>query len=215
MLWRLCTEDKELARLQIASKRLLLDDTIHEIRGVQFFFSCISSVCFNSKTRNDKDGKTSKEVYPSVSYFIVYAPDENCNNNTFFTALQNKDLEPTIQPLKVRSGGSSEMEMAAKQLFQTVKDHNNKTIIEMLDLSNVYCYKNASDGLTHEDSNEDNKEFHPKHFPTVPCVFMLVNDNGYFDTFHSVIDKLRSDGLVVETASVASTSTPHTLSDTN
>ena len=192
--WRVCKEDIELARLQIASKRLLLDDAIHETRCSVFLF-------------------TGKEVYPSMSYFIAYAPGENCND-TFLMALHNQDLEPKIQPLKVRSGGNSEMETAAKQLFQTVKDHN-KTIIEMLDLSNVYCYENASDGSTHEDSDENDEEFHPKHFPTVPCVFTLVNDNGYFDTFHSAIDKLRSDGLVVETASLASTSTPRTLSDTN
>ena len=127
--WMVGKEDIELARLQIASKRLLLDDAIHEIRCSVLLFMHL--VCSNSKTRNDKDEKTGKEVYPLVSYFIVYAPGENCNDNTFFTALHNQDLEPKIQPLKVRSGGNSEMETAAKQLFQTVKDYN-KTIIEML-----------------------------------------------------------------------------------
>jgi hypothetical protein len=52
-----------------------------------------------------------------------------------------------------------------------------------------------------DDTDEDDKEedFNPKHFPTVPCLFTLVNDNGYFDAIQSVIDRVRSDGLQFET----------------
>ena len=90
------------------------------------------------------------------------------------------------------------METAARQLFQTVKDHDNASIKEMLYTSNVYCYENDSDTEDDEDEYED--EFTPTHFPTLPCVFRVVNDEGYFDAIESAMERLQSDGLVVETA---------------
>ncbi len=89
------------------------------------------------------------------------------------------------------------METAAKQLFQVVKDHNNRKIQEMLDVSNVYCYRDAQS--LSDDTDDDHEDFNPKHFPTIPCLFTLVNDNGYFDAIQSVIDRVRSDGLQFET----------------
>ena len=66
----------------------------------------------------------------------------------------------------------------------------------MLYTSNVYCYKNVSDT---EDEYED--EFTPPtHFPTLPCVFRVVNDEGYSNAIENTIERLQSDGLVVETA---------------
>ena len=87
------------------------------------------------------------------------------------------------------------METAAKQLFQVVKDHNNGQIQEMLDVSNVHCYRDAESSS----DTDDDDEFQPKHFPTVPCLFTLVNDDGYFDDIQSAIDRVRSDGLQFET----------------
>ncbi len=46
---------------------------------------------------------------------------------------------------------------------------------------------------------DDDDEFQPKHFPTVPCLFTLVNDDGYFDDIQSAIDRVRSDSLQFET----------------
>ena len=172
---RVCKEDIELARMQIASKRLLLDDAISAIPGVYFFFSCISSVSSNSKTKiadvETASSGNGNEVYPCISYFIVYTPNENCDDNTFFGALHNRDVEPFIQPIGVRSkAGSSDMETAARQLFQTVKDHNNPTIKDMLHTSDIYCYENACDDDTDEnDEEEDEDEFTPHLFPTLPC----------------------------------------------
>ena len=57
--------------------------------------------------------------------------------------------------MKVRNAANNELENAARQLFQTVKDHNNRSIQDMLDISNyVYCYRNAHDSSTDEENDE-------------------------------------------------------------
>ena len=157
-------------------------------------------MCSNAKTKVDEEdpqNKDTTDVYPSIAYFIVYTLTESCNDDTFFSALHNQDLEPTITPLTVRKSGRNEMETVARHLFQCLKDHNNNSIREMLNVSNVYCYENASGGSTDDDSDsEEMDKFHPKHFPTCPCVFTVVNHQGYFDAISTALDKLESDGLV-------------------
>ena len=202
----------EDALLQIASKRMHLDDAIRGIKGVHFFFSCVTSVASNFKSKRDGGGQDSNQTYPSIAYFIVYTPCEETNDNTFFTALHNRDFEPDIQQIKVRGSASNEMENAARQLFQTVKDHNNKTVQEMLEVSNVYCYRHAGDSSTDDDSDD---EFYPTHFPSVPCCFTIVNHDGYMESFHSAIKRLESDGLVFETAFSPDVDTLQTVSQRN
>ena len=107
----------EDALLQIASKRMHLDDAIRGIKGVHFFFSCVTSVASNFKSKRNGGGQDSNQTYPSIAYFIVYTPCEETNDNTFFTALHNRDFEPDIQQIKVRGSASNEMENAARQLF--------------------------------------------------------------------------------------------------
>jgi hypothetical protein len=72
----------------------------------------------------------------------------------------------------------------------------------MLDISNVYCYRNAHDSSTDEENDEEeyDEEFHPTHFPSVPCCDTIVNHDGYLDAIQSAIEKLQSDGLVLETS---------------
>lgn len=159
-------------------------------------------MCSNAKTKVDEEepqNKDTNDVYPSIAYFIVYTLTESCNDDTFFGALHNQDLEPTITPLTVRKSGRNEMETVATHLFQCLKDHNNNSIREMLNVSNVYCHENASGGSTDDDSvSEEMDEFHPKHFPTSPCVFTVVDNQGYFDAINTALDKLESDGLVLQ-----------------
>jgi hypothetical protein len=52
---------------------------------VHFFFSCITSVCSNSKSKVEEEPTNTEpnETYPSIAYFIVYTPNDNCNDNTF------------------------------------------------------------------------------------------------------------------------------------
>ena len=100
-------------------------------RWSNFFFSCISSVCSNpnvKQTRSEQDSQQAEtDTYPSVAFFIVYEPSEWCNDNTFFATLCNHEVEPMITPIRVRNHGNKDMETAARQLFQVVKDHNNRS----------------------------------------------------------------------------------------
>lgn len=201
--WRVREDDIEQATLQIASKRLLLNDVIEAIEGVVFFFSCISGVCSNANRKRDPNSRPrNSDTYPCVSFFIVFEPNERCNDETIFAALHNEDVEPEITRINVRNRGKQDLETAAKQLFQTVKDHNNPTMQEMVDVSNSYCYRNApvSSSNTDDEDEEEDDEFHPTHFPTVPCCFVIVNHGGYLQEFQNGIQKVQSDGLVVETA---------------
>ena len=70
-----CKEDMEHAAFQIASKRMHLDDAISAIKGVHFFFSCVTSVASNLKSKRDEGGQNSQQTYPSIAYFIAYTPD--------------------------------------------------------------------------------------------------------------------------------------------
>jgi hypothetical protein len=84
-----------------------------------------------------------------------------------------------------------ELENAARQLFQTVKDHSNRSIEDMLDILNVY-YSNAHDSSTDEENDEEeyDEEFHQTHFPSVPCCVTIVNHDGYLDAIQSALARL-------------------------
>lgn len=73
--------------------------------------------------------------------------------------MHDRVMDAEISPIRVRS--VNQVEKAAKQLFQVVKDHNNPTIQEMLDISNVYCYLHAEDS-SDEDSDD---EINTSRFP--------------------------------------------------
>jgi hypothetical protein len=47
----------------------------------------------------------------------VYQPNEQCDDDTFFAVLHDKDVEPEIRPIRVRNRGNHDMESAARQLF--------------------------------------------------------------------------------------------------
>jgi hypothetical protein len=98
-----------------------------------------------------------------------------------------------------------------------VKDHNNRSIQDMLDISNVYCYHNAHDSSTDEENDEEeyDEEFHPTHFPSVPCCVTIVNHDGYLDAIQSAIERLQSDGLVLETSLSSQVDTIQSLSQPN
>ena len=101
----------------------------------------------------------------------------------------------------MRTRGKQDWETAARQLFQTVKNHNSPTMQEMVDVSSTYCYRNAPPSLSDADEKGEHEydEFHPTHFPTVPCCFVIVNHRGYLQEFENAIQKAQSNGLVVET----------------
>ena len=177
------------------------------VNGVQFFFSCITSVMSNPKTsRTNKNDTPTAESYPAISYFVVYRESESCNENKLFSAIHNEDLEAEVTPIRVRKtpNSSSQMETAARQLFQVVKDHNNGTIQDMLNVSNIYCYRNADETSSDDEESEDTEdELHSIHFPSVPCCMLVVNESEFQHRVSAAVTCLKSDGLVVEMADVS------------
>ena len=169
-IWRVRRTDIELARNQIASKRLRLDEILLEMNGVQFFLSAITSQMSNPNSCNHEDSEA-PDSYPAIAYFIVYKESDTCNENVLFSALHNEDVETELTPIRVRTKNATgnEMETAACQLFQVVKDHNNSSIQEMLDASNVYCYQNAGERST-DDELDNDVELTSNHFPNRPCI---------------------------------------------
>ncbi len=131
----------------------------------------------------------------------MYEPNKQCDDDTFSAALHNQDVELEINPIRVRDGASQDMETAACQLFQTIKDHDNLSMQEMVDVSNTYCYQNAPDSQseTENEDEEEYEEFQPTHFPTVPCCLVIVSHGGYVQQFENAVRKLQSDSLVFDT----------------
>ena len=161
-------------------------------RGCAIFFSCISSVRSNANTKRGKNERRAAnaqdDTHPCILFFLAYERSDRCNDETFFAALHNQDVEPGINPIRVRKGTHSDMETAA---------HNNESIQEMVDISNTSCYRNAAGSSDSED--EEDEDFYPVHFPTANCCFVLVNHRGYVESMEKALRQLQSDGLVVHT----------------
>lgn len=202
--WRVKDDDVQLATNQIASKRLQLDEALSAIHGVQFFFSCVSSVCSNAKEAK-RSNKTQEEppieekTYPAIGYFVVYRKTETCNENALFAALHNQDVEPKIRTIRTRARTSANrvMEKAARELFQVLKDHNNPRIEEMVNMSNTYCYDESVMKSSDEDDDMQLPS-QPTHFPTTPCRLVVVNQHEFNDKLHTATAILQTDGLLVE-----------------
>ncbi|XP_028403921.1 uncharacterized protein LOC114526506 [Dendronephthya gigantea] len=206
-VWRVRHADIDIARNQIASKRLRLDQVVGAMNGVQFFFSCITSVMCNARSATDYDSNEpirTPESYPAIGYFVVYKESATCNENRLFSIIHNEDLDASVTPIRVRksSGSNNEMEKAAKQLFQVLKDHNNKSIQEMLQVSNVYCYRNSEGTPSDDDSDEDDDDGRlvSSYFPNVPCCLLVVNESEFGDRLSAAVRNLESDGLVLNLA---------------
>ena len=163
----------------------------------------------NAKTAQTVESQPTapSESYPAISFFIVFNRCDTCNETSLFSALHNEDMEPEITSIQVRAQVNShslysnkEMETAARQLFNVVTDHNNGTIQEMLDVSNVYCFRNAQDSSSDSDDEDINDLLHSNstRFPLVPCCLFVVNVHEFADQLSTAITKLQSDGLVVE-----------------
>ena len=151
----------------------------------------------------------SPQSYPAIAFFIVYKPCETCNETSLFSALHNEDMEPEITAIRVRPQlhsnvvySSKEMETAARQLFNVVKDHNNDSIQQMLDVSSVYCFRNAQESSSDSDEDDVDEVLHSQsaRFPLVPCCLFVVNVHEFGEQLTTAMARLQSDGLVVEMA---------------
>ena len=139
---------------------------------MQYFFSSISCVASNARS---PQAQRTGESYPAITCFIVYHEMIACNENILFAAMHDHDMDAEISPVRVRI--VSQVEKAAKQLFQVVKDHNNPTIQEMLDILNVYCYRHGEDSCDKDSDDEIN----PSRFPMVPSILVVVNEREFSD----------------------------------
>ena len=94
------------------------------------------------------------------------------------------------------------METAARQIFNVVKDHNNATIQEMLDISNVFCFRHAQESSSSDSYDEEEIDdlLHSKstRFFVVRCCLFVVNVQEFGEQLSSTIERLQADVLVVE-----------------
>ncbi|CAB4031064.1 Hypothetical predicted protein, partial [Paramuricea clavata] len=138
-IWRVSDEDRELAKNQICSKRLQLDDQIVAMDGVQFFILCITMV----ETNADEDDEATSDdptIFPGLAYFIVFRETSKCMKETIFAALHYADMEPTITEIKTRNTrGLTQVETAVCKIAQVVKDHNDTATKNMVIASNLFC----------------------------------------------------------------------------
>ena len=150
--------------------------------------SCVTSVMCNVKSSQtvDSQSSSSRESYPAVAFFIAYKNCYTFNEAALFSALHNENMEPDITGIRMRprmplnaTSSNREMETAARQLFNMVKDHNNATIQEMLDVSNVYCFRHAQESSSSDSCDEEEIDdlLHSRstRFPLVPCCLFVVN----------------------------------------
>ena len=161
----------------------------------------------NAKSTNRNYGeRTRSESYPAIALFIVFKPSDECPEESIFAAEHNKDFEPDISRIRVRANVNSnnDIETAARQLFNVLKDHNSITIQEMLDVSNVYCYDNACESLSDADDDEEKMaELLPSggtRFPFVPCCLVVENAHEFGEQLDRAVKRLESDGLTLNVA---------------
>ena len=115
--------------------RVQLDELLHNVPGVRFFVSAITAI----EATSEQDRGT---IFPAVSFFIVYSPSDECNDEILLNVLHNKDIEADVVRIKAREPGDGDS--MARVLFNVVKNHNNEFIKEMAAVSNgniglVYC----------------------------------------------------------------------------
>ena len=103
--------------------RVQLDELLHNVPGVRFFVSAITAI-----------EATSETIFPAVSFFIVYSPSDECNDEILLNVLHNKDIEADVVRIKPREPGDGDS--MTRVLFNVVKNHNNEFIKEMAAVSN-------------------------------------------------------------------------------
>ena len=124
----------------LPAKGFGLDEILGKVNGIQFFFSSVTAVETNAK-KPKENNNSEPDVYPAIAYFIVFRETDTCNENAIFTLFHNEDTHATIQATRGNKDSNTQMEHASRQLFQVIKDHNNRGIIAMLNASNDYCLR--------------------------------------------------------------------------
>ena len=80
--WRVDMHDLQMANNLICSKRLHFDDTLSQLNGVQFYFSCVTAVSSNAKA-SKASGAPTAITYPGVAYFVAYRQTDDCDEKKY------------------------------------------------------------------------------------------------------------------------------------
>ena len=125
------------------------------------------------------------------------------SSQLYTTKIWNRTKKQNPSTANVNS--NNDIETAARQLFNVVKDHNNINIQEMLDVSNVYCYDNACESSSDVDDDdvEEMAEVLPSggtRFLLVPCCLVVENAHEFGEQLDRTVKRLESDGLKLNVA---------------
>jgi hypothetical protein len=180
-------EHLRLARRTISTKRLRLDELLHNIPGVRFFFSAITAI---EAAREDNDDA----IFPAVAYFIVYSQSDVCNQETIFRTFHDEDTEADVLPIKARQRGDGDD--LAFRLFNVVKDHSNGYVNAMVAASN-------RSGIQRQlmnpggPSTSSQQPVEPQHLPETSTRIVVV-DAELGPAIHAARQNLEADGFKCE-----------------
>ena len=177
----------DLARDSISSKRIKLDELLHNILGVRFFISAITAL---ESSRGDDDDS----IFPAVAYFIVYSQGDVCNSDTLLNALQNEVRQADVLPIEVR--GCEEGEILDRLLFNVVKDHSNDFVNGMVAASNRSGIQRQLINLGGP-STSSQQPVAPQHFP-VTSTRIVVVDAQLGPAIHAARQNLAANGFQCE-----------------
>ena len=194
-IWRVTPANLKLAKLQISSKRLNLDEQLAKMLGMEYFLSWVTVMKSNTKSSTLQASQT--ESFPGVAYFLVYRASEACNENKIFALLHNADMEPTITKIRTTKIRTT---TAASSVFQVLKDHANEAVQSLVSTSNSYCFDRAAAELSREETVVE--PTNPRSYPTKPCRIVVVNEDEHLTQIMDAYQKLQSDGLSAEIVSL-------------
>ena len=123
-----------------------------------------------------------------MSYFIVYSPSDECNDEILFNRLHKEDTEADVAPINPRLPGDGED--MARLLFNVVKDHKNEYVNEMVRVSNGYCIQRRL-------NDPDRPRIPPPHFPRTSTRIVVV-DAQLGPAIHAARQNLEADGFKCE-----------------
>ena len=183
-LWRVKEEDISMAKNQICSHRLKLDDTIIGMEGIQFFVSCIT------------------EIEQNVARRITPGEDErgfNPEKIVYLCALYEADMDPTINEIETRNSGSlpGYEDVAIKKLAQVVKDHDNRATKELVRMSNAFCRAACRNSGSNGENAESIDQLRRPCYPQTPCCLVVVRQGSYGSPLSKAHGSLTS-GLLCE-----------------
>ena len=146
-----------------------------------------------------------RNFYPGVAYFIAYTRTRECNPETILALLHYLDNDVEVKTIDSRIKGGEEEDIAtekiARELFQVVKDHDNKAVKSLVKDSNRFCYGSKLAEMLEEVHTAFGRvESRPPtsgrfQFVIHAVRLVVVNQNKYGDIMKERVQQLCSDGM--------------------